>query len=535
MNFFTMKSSQLANVAHADAAMVEATNKAFAVIEFKMDGTITHANKNFLDTLGYTLSEVVGQHHRLFLEPAYAISTDYQEFWKKLNHGETQSAQFKRIGKGGKIVWIEASYMPISDGDAKKVIKIASDITQRMVDYTNYIGQINALDKSNAVIEFNLDGTIITANANFLGAMGYTLDEIKGKHHRMFAEPSFAITPEYTEFWASLNRGEYKAGQYKRLGKGGKVVWIQASYNPIYDLEGRLFKFVKYATDITANIEQQLKLREQFQNGVGTVVGTVSSAAVELRASADSLVHISNETSSRSNAVAAASEQVTANIKSVVNSSSELLVAINEVASQAEKTTSQTNDAVKLIQGAQTTMDILAAGAKKIDSVVKLIQDIAWQTNLLALNATIEAARAGDAGKGFAVVASEVKSLADQTAKATVEISEQIISIQNNTTDAVAAIKNVSTTIDDINRVTASVASAVEEQSVTTKQIVLNMTEASAGTQEVAKNITGVSANASESTASAQEVLSASDELSRRASELQMLVDDFLQNISKTK
>ncbi len=218
-----------------------------------MDGTIITANTNFLDTMGYQLSEIQGKHHSIFVEPSYGESQEYRSFWADLNRGEFQSAQYKRFGKGGREVWIEASYNPIlgKTGKPYKIIKFATDITKQKAQYANFLGQINAIGKSQAVIEFSMDGAIIDANQNFLTALGYSLEEVAGKHHSMFVEPHYASSAEYRTFWSNLNSGRFDSGEYKRLGKGGREVWIQASYNPILDLNGKPFKVVKYATDVT--------------------------------------------------------------------------------------------------------------------------------------------------------------------------------------------------------------------------------------------------------------------------------------------
>ena len=235
------------------AGQVAAIRKSQAVIEFGMDGTILDANDNFLNALGYALEEIKGRHHSMFVEEAFRQSAEYKEFWTRLNRGEYQAAEYKRLGKGGKEVWIQASYNPILDLNGKpfKVVKYATDVTKQKQLNANYESQIAAIRKSQAVIEFGMDGTILDANDNFLNALGYALEEIKGRHHSMFVEEVFRQSAEYKEFWTRLNRGEYQAAEYKRLGKGGKGVWIQASYNPILDLNGKPFKVVKYATDVT--------------------------------------------------------------------------------------------------------------------------------------------------------------------------------------------------------------------------------------------------------------------------------------------
>ena len=253
VNYFQDITQQ--KLASADqTGQITAIGKAQAVIEFHMDGTIITANDNFLNALGYTLDEIKGKHHSMFVDEAYKQSPAYKEFWAKLNRGEYDAAEYKRIGKGGKEVWIQASYNPILDLDGKpfKVVKYATDVTRQKLINADYQGQIAAISKAQAVIEFNMDGTVITANDNFLRALGYTLDEIKGKHHSLFVEEAYRQSSDYAEFWAKLRRGEYQAAEYKRIGKGGREVWIQASYNPILDLNGKPFKVVKYATDITS-------------------------------------------------------------------------------------------------------------------------------------------------------------------------------------------------------------------------------------------------------------------------------------------
>jgi len=239
--------------------IVEAIGKSQAVIEFELDGTIITANENFLSVLGYDLNEVQGKHHSMFVDPATAAGTEYKAFWAALGRGEYQAAEYKRIGKSGKEIWIQATYNPIFDRDGKpfKVVKFATDITQSSLQNAERAGQIEAIGKSQAVIEFELDGTIIIANENFLSVLGYDLNEVQGKHHSMFVDPVMAAGAEYKAFWAALGRGEYQAAEYKRIGKGGKEVWIQASYNPILNREGEPFKVVKFATDITEQVKSR--------------------------------------------------------------------------------------------------------------------------------------------------------------------------------------------------------------------------------------------------------------------------------------
>ena len=487
------------------AAVIAALNKSQAVIEFKPDGTIITANDNFLNAMGYTLAEVQGKHHSMFVEPAYRESAEYKQFWEDLRQGKFQRAQYKRIGKGGKEVWIEASYNPISGSNGKpyKVIKFATDVSQQKAEFADLYGKVQAIGRSQAVIEFNMDGTIITANDNFLNVMGYTLAEVQGKHHSMFVEPEYKESAEYKQFWEKLNRGEFQAAQYKRMGKGGKEVWIEASYNPIFDLNGRLCKVVKFATDLSPRKAENAKLANDFESGVKTLVKTVATSANEMRETAQSLAAAAEQTNQQCSTVATASEELSASVTEISRQLGEATKVVNQAVSEAEKSDKMVSD--------------LVVNAEKVGEVTQMIAQIAAQTNLLALNATIEAARAGEAGKGFAVVASEVKSLATQTAKATEEIEQQIRGIQESSKTAAGGIQEITRIIGTINEVNASISGAIEEQSAATK--------------EVSTNIVGVKQAAEETGRSSTNVLEGSESLQGRATELEGRVDDFLQKV----
>jgi methyl-accepting chemotaxis protein len=255
-----MKAVQKATMAPGDLlAIYQALDRAQAIIEFDLDGTVVSANENFLHIFGYELDEVIGKHHRMFCDPSYAESDAYAEFWKKLGRGEYHAAEFKRLAKGGKEVWLRASYNPVFDNDGKpvRVVKFATDVTASKLQIAEFEGKIRAIEKAQAVIEFELDGTVITANENFLHIFGYSLDEIVGKHHRIFCDPGYAESPEYTQFWQKLSRGEYDADEFKRISKNGAEIWLQASYNPILDIEGRPLKVVKFASDITVEVQKR--------------------------------------------------------------------------------------------------------------------------------------------------------------------------------------------------------------------------------------------------------------------------------------
>ncbi|MDB5973081.1 MAG: methyl-accepting chemotaxis protein, partial [Hydrocarboniphaga sp.] len=242
---------------HADLkGQIDAIGRSQAVIQFTLDGHVLDANPNFLQVMGYSLEQVRGQHHGLFVEPAYRQSAEYQQFWNKLGRGEYDAGQYKRVGKDGREVWLQASYNPIFDtgGRPFKIVKYAADVTRQKLREAEFEGQVAAISKAQAVIEFGMDGSILAANDNFLRVVGYRLNEISGQHHRMFVEPAYRQSADYQQLWEKLGRGEYDAGQYKRVAKGGREVWLQASYNPIFDMNGKPFKVVKYATDVTGQV-----------------------------------------------------------------------------------------------------------------------------------------------------------------------------------------------------------------------------------------------------------------------------------------
>jgi methyl-accepting chemotaxis protein len=503
-----------------------AISKAQAVIEFKLDGTILTANDNFLKTLGYDLSEIQGRHHSLFVDPAYRDSSEYKQFWRDLADGKFQSNEYKRIGKGGKEVWIRASYNPIFNFDGKpfKVVKFATDVTTAKVGSINNERQIAEADRTQAVIEFKADGTIVEANTNFLSALGYTLDEIKGRHHSMFIDPAYRETSEYRQFWADLNNGKFQTAEYKRIGKGGKVVWIQATYNPVWGVDGKVSGVKKFASDVTAKKIAEAKLAETM-TAISQNAQTLGSASEELSAVAQQMSSNSEETTAQANVAAAASEQISTNITTVATSAEEMSASVKEIAKNASEAARVATQAVKVADETSRTVNKLGVSSTEIGKVIKVITSIAQQTNLLALNATIEAARAGEAGKGFAVVANEVKELAKQTAAATEDISGKIEAIQTDTEGAVKAITEISKIIGQINDIQNTIASAVEEQTATTNEIARNTNEAARGSSEIAKNVTSVSLAAKSTSEGAANTLTAASELAKLAAQLRGIVN----------
>jgi len=553
--------------------VLAAIDSSFCYAQFSVEGNFLSANANFLAAYGYRLEEVVGKHHQILVDAAQARSDAYSNFWAQLRTGKAQLGIFKNVSKDGREIWLQSVYGAVRDemDRVTKIVVVGSDVTTEKLTAADAAGQIAAIGKSQAVIEFRMDGTIVQANDNFLRAMGYMADEIKGKHHGIFVEENYRNSPDYREFWAKLNQGEFQSGEYKRIGKGGKEVWIQASYNPILDLNGKPFKVVKYATDITAqkaaaeelrrkvdsmlvavsaasrgDLTQEISVSGQDAIGqmgaglsqllsnlrssisrIGQTAATLSTSSGELSTVSQQMSANAEETSSQANVVSAAGEQVNRNLQTVATGSEEMSVSIKEIAKNATEAAKVATEAVKAAQTTNVTVSKLGESSVEIGQVIKVITSIAQQTNLLALNATIEAARAGEAGKGFAVVANEVKELAKETAKATEDISRKIESIQVDTKGAVEAIGTITRIITQVNDISNSIASAVEEQNATTNEMSRNVTEAARGASEIAKNIAGVAEAAQSTSHGAGDSQRAAQQLTAMSTELRELVAQF--------
>ena len=447
---------------HRDnAAKVAAISRSQAVIEFALDGTIITANENFLGAMGYELAEIAGRHHAMFCDPDYAKSSEYKNFWAELAEGKFKSAAFQRFAKGGREVWIQASYNPVFDAAGKpvKVIKFATDITEQTQRSADLAAQIEAISRVQAVIAFNLDGTIIEANENFLATVGYRLDEIVGQHHSMFCDPDYARTSEYAQFWERLRAGQFEAAEFQRYGKNGKEVWIQASYNPVLDAAGRVVKVVKFATDITerkraegiiaeltsslarmakgdlgGRIDHQFtgqyeQLRQAFNSSLEQLEGIVSGlrhASGALRTATAEILSGANDLSSRTTKQAATIEETSAAVEQLASAVADNAKRAATASDKARSVSQNATEGGAVMNDATQAMTAIETSSGKISNIIGMIDDIAFQTNLLALNASVEAARAGDAGKGFAVVAVEVRRLAQSAASASSDVKALI-------------------------------------------------------------------------------------------------------------
>jgi methyl-accepting chemotaxis protein len=491
-------------------AQMEALNRVQAVIEFKMDGTIITANENFLSTLGYSLEEVQGQHHSMFVEPHFKGSKEYKDFWENLNRGEFESKEYKRIGKGGKEVWIQASYNPILDLEGKpyKIVKFASDVTQQKIANANFSGQIEAISKAQAVIEFSLDGTIITANDNFLSTLGYTLGEIKGRHHSLFVDAAHKSSDEYQKFWQKLNRGEFDSGEYLRKGKEGQDVWIQASYNPILDLNGKPFKVVKFATNITGRKQAIAEIKEtlmtlsegdltkyietelegefsiigtsinEFIDVLNNMVGNIRSASTNVNDSAREIAEGNNELSHRTESQASSLEETASAMEELTSTVQQNAENASEASKLASSVIDKASNGGDVVKNAIVAMSDINKSSKKIADIISVIDEIAFQTNLLALNAAVEAARAGEQGRGFAVVAAEVRNLAQRSAGAAKEIKGLI-------NESVEAVSQGTKLVDETGKTFTELVFAIEEVGKMIEDIDSAGKEQSAGIGEV--------------------------------------------------
>lgn len=459
--------------------MIAAIDRVMAVIEFSTDGNVLSANANFSTALGFSLEEINGRHHRMFVDPAYANSEAYRQFWDRIKRGEFVAGEFKRFAKGGREVWLQASYNPIRDssGRVTRVVKFATDITDAKNKAIDAQGQMEAIGRSSAVIEFRLDGTIITANANFLDAIGYSLEEIRGRHHEMFVETAFANSAAYRQFWESLRRGEFQAAEYKRIGRGGKAVWIQASYNPIRNADGVTTKIVKFATDITAQVERRIRnegLSVEIERDLAGASGSIRSVAQQ------------------ASEVASAVTETSATIQSVAAATEELTSSISEISLSIACSKRSTDEASALSKSADSSASALTTTAQQMSGIVEVIEDIASQINLLALNATIESARAGEAGRGFAVVAAEVKQLAAQVSAATKTISGEINGVQTVSAEVVGSLKAIQNSVSVVADSISSVAAAVEQQSAATSEISSTMQAASGAVTSIDQGINSI-------------------------------------------
>ena len=534
-------------------AVVDAVSRSQAMIEFAADGTILAANGNFLAALGYGLGEIVGQHHRLFVTPAYAASEEYRQFWQALAKGEFQAAEYLRIGKGGREVWIQASYNPImgADGKLAKVVKFATDITEQKAKAADWEGQLAAISRSQAVIEFTPTGTILKANDNFCAALGYRPDEIVGRHHELFVQREMVQSAEYREFWARLGSGEYQAAEYLRIGKGGREVWIQATYNPIFDHAGRVVKVVKYATDVTprkravdqigkslarladgdltASIETPFPgdlddVRRALNNTIeqfGAIIVSLRETSRNLRLATTEILSGANDLAERTTRQAATLEETSAAMEQLSSTVSDNARRAETADSKARNVQTAAAEGEAVMRQANDAMERISTSSGKISNIIGMIDDIAFQTNLLALNASVEAARAGDAGKGFAVVAVEVRRLAQSAAGASAEVKALI-------EQSAAEVGSGSRLVSDAAERLATMLAAVGESGDLIRGIAAATQEQASALSQISTAVRQIDEMTQHNAALVEEINASIEQTEGQAGELDQTVDRFI-------
>jgi methyl-accepting chemotaxis protein len=531
-----------------DAALVAALDKSLGVIEFDAKGVVLKANACFCRILGYAPEEIVGRHHSIFVDPDHARSAEYQEFWAKLRRGEFDTREGKRVRKGGGEAWIRTSYNPVFDakGGVRGILCVVSDITIEKLKIVESEAKLEAVDHAMAVIELSPKGEILFANENFLATMGYTLDEIRGKHHRMFVDPTFANSPEYQAFWSKLQSGGAVVDLFRRVAKGGRLVLLQASYSPVLDLKGQVAKVVKFAFDVSDLIDLGAALSRLAQSDVERGIGgefkpmfaairtDFNLAQEKLKATMLSIASSAEAVTAGAKEIAAASENLSGRTEQQAASLEETAAALTTVTDAVKSTAAGSQEASRLVTAARANaveggevvreaneaMDRIEKSSLEIGQIIGVIDEIAFQTNLLALNAGVEAARAGEAGRGFAVVASEVRGLAQRSADAAKQIKTLISASSEQVADGVrlvgktgSALGAIIEQIEAVKTQIAHISQGAQDQATALSEVNSAVNQMDQGTQQNA--------------AMAEEASAAGDSMLAEANKLASLIGQF--------
>ena len=531
--------------------IVDALSRSQAVIQFDPTGIILTANENFCRALGYELKDIVGKHHRIFCDASYTASEEYRQLWTRLGRGEYDSNSYRRLRSDGREIWIQATYNPVvRGGKVHRVVKFATDITEAKMRAAEDASKIEAISRSQAVIEFTPTGEILHANENFCAALGYDLSEIRGKHHRIFCDPDYVKTPAYAAFWNSLAEGRFISNEFVRYGKDGREIWIQAAYNPMRDLSGRVYKVVKFATDVTermsaigalgaalkalaeGDLTQNLAIafvpsmetvRKDFNEAVAGLheamrtvevnANAIASGAQEIRSAADDLARRTEQQAASVEETAAALDEITTTVADSSRRADEVGMLVGKTRQGAEKSGD-------VVMKAIDAMGQIEQSSREISNIIGVIDDIAFQTNLLALNAGVEAARAGEAGKGFAVVAQEVRELAQRSASAAKDIKALITTSGEQVRSGVALV-------DETGRALQEILAQVQEAHANVTAIVEASREQSIGLREINQSVNAMDQATQQNAAMVEESTAASHAMAREADALHALIRRF--------
>lgn len=502
-------------------AILDALRQNHLVIEFAPDATIVEVSDSLLQTMGYRRDEMVGKPQSEFIDGDDSASEKHRKLWERLRRGESVGEVIRRVRRGGEPIYLHSTYTPITDkhDHVVRIVNFATDITEQVRHAAEVEAKLRAIDKSQAVIEFDPTGIIRDANDNFLEAMGYSIDEVRGRHHRMFVDPDEADGDDYRRFWEQLARGETFTAEFKRRGRDGREVWIQGSYNPIVDADGKVSRVIKFATDVTERVQLQRTADEQHER-TRQMTAQIIESSEEFAEAASNIAESSASVSAGAYSQAASVERMSQAVDELTGSIRRVARGTSESRDQARQTSELAVESGRAVDDALEAMALIETSSEQISEIIQVISEIAGQTNLLALNAAIEAARAGEHGLGFAVVAEEVRKLAERSSEA----AKEIVGLIERSTERVAEGSMLS------QKVGASLREIVEAAGKTADQVTEISEQTSkqqSSAEAVQTDIRAVSETIDSNAASSEELAASAEELTAQAGTLQKLVAKY--------